>query len=71
MSTREIVYNLIDNMSEEQLEGLVMLFGKSIPTDNKKLKKHVEDSIEECERLLDDPKTKLYSAEDAIKELKA
>ncbi|MDE7288929.1 MAG: hypothetical protein K2N71_05415 [Oscillospiraceae bacterium] len=70
MSTREMVYDLIDNMSEEQLEGLMMLFGKSLPKD-RKLKKHVEDSIDECERLLADPGTRLYSAEDALKELKS
>ncbi|MDE7098040.1 MAG: hypothetical protein K2O60_02715 [Ruminococcus sp.] len=27
MSTREIAYNLIDNMTEEQLKGFIMLFG--------------------------------------------
>ena len=70
MSTREMVYDLIDNMSEEQLEGLMMLFGKSLQKD-RKLKRHVEDSIDECERLLADPGVRLYSAEDALKELKA
>ena len=57
-------------MSEEQLEGLMMLFGKSLQKD-RKLKRHVEDSIDECERLLADPGVRLYSAEDALKELKA
>lgn len=70
MSTRELVYDLIDNMSEEQLEGLIMLFGKSVSSD-RKLKKYVEDSIAECEQLLSNPETKTYSAEDAIKELKS
>lgn len=27
MSTKEIAYNLIDNMTEEQLKGFIMLFG--------------------------------------------
>lgn len=27
MSTREIAYNLIDNMTEEQLTAFIMLFG--------------------------------------------
>lgn len=70
MSTRELAYNIIDQMSEDQIEGLIMLFGKSVSTD-RKLKKRVEDSFDECERLIADPKTKFYSAEDAIKELKS
>lgn len=35
MSTREIAYNLIDNMTEEQLTAFIMLFGSrmSIPEE--------------------------------------
>lgn len=35
MSTREIAYNLIDNMTEEQLTAFIMLFGNrmSIPEE--------------------------------------
>lgn len=70
MSTRELAYSLIDEMTDEQLEGLIMLFGKTACTE-KKLKKHVEASIDECERMLSDPNTTAYSAEDALRELKS
>lgn len=35
MSTKEIAYNLIDNMTEEQLTAFIMLFGNrmSIPEE--------------------------------------
>lgn len=34
MSTRELAYNIIDEMTEEQLEGLVMLLKGYLPQKN-------------------------------------
>lgn len=34
MSTRELAYNIIDQMSDEQIEGLVMLLKEYFPQKN-------------------------------------
>lgn len=48
MSTRELAYSIIDSLSDEQLEGFVLMFKDYIPSD--------EEPNEETRAVLDDVK---------------
>ena len=50
MSVKEIAYNIIDNLSEEQIKGFIAMFGGfySVPNENKDEK---AKAFEELERL--------------------
>ena len=48
MSTRELAYSIIDSLSDEQLEGFVLMFKDYIPSD--------EEPNEETRTVLDDVK---------------
>ncbi|MCI5752103.1 MAG: hypothetical protein SOU50_00890 [Oscillospiraceae bacterium] len=70
MSTRELAYSIFDRLTDEQLEGFVLMFRNAVPTDDK-LSPETSAAIEECERMLADPNTVTYSVEEALKELKS
>lgn len=70
MSTRELAYSIFDRLTDEQLEGFVLMFRNAVPSDNK-LSPETSAAIEECERMLNDPDIRTYSVEDAFRELKS
>ena len=51
MSTKEIAYNIFNQLNEKQLEGFIRMFGDFFPksADNKKLEafQKLDDMIEE------------------------
>ncbi len=70
MSTRELAYSIFDRLSDEQLEGFVLMFGNML-SEEEHFSKETLEAAGEAERLLADPDTKLYSLEEALKELKS
>ncbi|MGN0638571.1 MAG: hypothetical protein ACI4J0_09380 [Huintestinicola sp.] len=69
MSTRERAYSIFDCLTDEQLEGFILMFGKIVDNNNK-LNEETSAAIEESERMLADPATQKYDVEDALRELK-
>ncbi|MGN1101898.1 MAG: hypothetical protein ACI4RG_06865 [Huintestinicola sp.] len=69
MSTRERAYSIFDCLTDEQLEGFILMFGKIVDNNNK-LNAETSAAIEESERMLADPATPKYDVEDALRELK-
>ncbi len=69
MSTRELAYSIFDRLTDEQLEGFVLMFRNAVP-ESENFNSETIKAIEECERLIHDPETKTYTAEEALKELK-
>lgn len=68
MSTKELASIIFENLTEEQLKGFVMMFRNvvsGVPNDE------TIAAIEECEKMLSDPDTVRYSAEEALRELKS
>lgn len=67
MSTREIAYQIIDNMSDEQLEGFIHFFNSmfyEVPNDE------TLEAIKEADRMLNNPNTKKFnSVEELFEEL--
>lgn len=58
MSTREQAYRIIDGLSEEQLEGLLMLFGSSISeTPNAE----TVEAMQEADRIARDSSVKGFT----------
>ena len=43
MSTRDIAYNIIDNMSDEQLQGFIMMFRNSVSSYESELSARISD----------------------------
>lgn len=67
MSTREIVTNMLDILTEDQLQSLMMLI-ESFTMPNKE----TIEAIEESERMLNDPNTKKFtSIEELFEDLKS
>ncbi len=61
MSTKEIVVNMLDHLSEEQLKGIMFLLQSfSIPNQE------TLDAIEESEKMLSDPNAKKYDSLDEL-----
>lgn len=60
MSTRELAYSIIDSLSDEQLEGFVLLFKGLIPS--------VDEPNEETRAALDDIKNGRDLSKDYIAE---
>lgn len=69
MSTRERAYSIFDCLTDEQLEGFILMFGKLVDGRNEP-NDETKAAIEESERLLADPSTPKYNVEDALRELK-
>lgn len=69
MSTRERAYSIFDCLTDEQLEGFILMFGK-IVDDKSKPNEETCAAIEESEHMLADPDTPKYDVEDALRELK-
>ncbi len=69
MSTRELAYSIFDCLTDEQLEGFVMMFGGFVERENN-INAETEAAIKESEQLLSDPNTPKYDVEDALRELK-
>lgn len=69
MSTREVAYDIINGMDEEQLESFIVLFSnmvKEIPNDT------TVAAMKESEELLKDANAlKFESVEDLFKELRS
>ena len=57
MSTKEIAYNIIDNLSEEQLEAFVSLFREAAEIPNAE----TEAAMLEADRIAHDPNVKGYT----------
>ena len=63
MSTREMAYEIINNMDEEQLEKFIEFFNimfREIPN------KETIEAIEEAERMLNDPNTRKFASVDEL-----
>ena len=69
MSTRERAYSIFDCLTDEQLEGFILMFGGIIDC-GKNISEETKAAIEDSERLLADPSTPKYDVEDALRELK-
>ncbi len=70
MSIRETAYSLFDCLTDEQLEGFIMMFrGVVKPADEPNAE--TAAAIRECEDMLADPNTPKYDVEDALRELKS
>lgn len=68
MSTKELAYNIIDNLSEEQLSAFVSLFSLTaeIPTEE------TQAAMLEANRIANDPNVKGFTNTDELfKELLA
>lgn len=61
MSNKEIVTNMLDLLTEEQLNGIIVLI-RSFTEPNSETKA----AIEECESLLNDPNTRRYKSADEL-----
>ncbi len=62
MSTREIAYNIIDCMSEEQLSAFVALFGNAADIPNEE----TLEAMREADRIAHDPNVKGYTDIDEL-----
>ncbi len=62
MSTREIAYNIIDCMSEEQLSAFVALFGNAADVPNEE----TLEAMREADRIAHDPNVKGYTDIDEL-----
>lgn len=63
MSTREMAYEIVNGMDEEQLEKFIEFFNvmfKDTPNDE------TLSAIEEAERMLDDPNTRKFATVDEL-----
>lgn len=61
MSTKEIVTNMLDSLTEEQLNGIMILI-RSFTEPNSETKA----AIEECESMLSDPNARRYKSADEL-----
>ena len=62
MSTREIAYNIIDCMSEEQLSAFVALFGNAADIPNEE----TLEAMREADGIAHDPNVKGYTDIDEL-----
>ncbi|MEZ3454540.1 MAG: hypothetical protein K1W17_09240 [Oscillospiraceae bacterium] len=62
MSTREIAYNIIDCMSEEQLSAFIALFGNAADVPNEE----TLEAMREADRIAHDPNVKGYTDIDEL-----
>lgn len=62
MSTREIAYNIIDCMSEEQISAFVALFGNAADVPNEE----TLEAMREADRIAHDPNVKGYTDIDEL-----
>ncbi len=69
MSTRELAYSIFDRLTDEQLEGFVLMFRNAVP-ESENFNAETVKALEETERIIHDPETKSYTVEEALKELK-
>lgn len=66
LSTKELAYNIIDNLSEEQLSAFVSLFGLTIEIPNEE----TQAAMLEADRIANDPNVKGFTnTDDLFKEL--
>lgn len=66
MSTKELAYEIIDNLSEEQLSAFVMLFGLNVEIPNEE----TEAAMLEADRIARDPNAKtFYDIDELFQEL--
>lgn len=65
MSTREIAYNIIDCMSEEQLSAFVALFGNAADVPDVPNEETLE-AMREADRIAHDPNVKGYTDIDEL-----
>lgn len=63
MSTREQAYRIIDGLSEEQLEGLLMLFGSSI---SESPNMETVEAMKEADRIARDSSVKGFTDVDEM-----
>ena len=69
MSTRELAYNIIDNMNDEQIESFVMFFKKMFPYIPNL---STSEAIMESEKMLNDPNSQRFgSIEELFEELES
>jgi hypothetical protein len=70
MSVKELAYNIIDNLSEQQLEGFVMMFGNVLSEGND-FNADTLEAFKEVEDMKKHPENyKAYdNAEEMIKEI--
>ncbi|MGN0642196.1 MAG: hypothetical protein ACI4JJ_03545 [Huintestinicola sp.] len=61
MSTKEIVTSMLDSLTEEQLNGIMVLI-RSFTRPNSE----TEAAINECEELLNDPDARRYKSVDEL-----
>lgn len=61
MSTKEIVTSMLDSLTEEQLNGIMVLI-RSFTRPNSE----TEAAINECEELLNDPNARRYKSVDEL-----
>lgn len=62
MSTKEIAYSIIDNLSEEQLSAFVSLFSLAAEIPNKE----TEEAMLEADRIANDPDVKGFTDTDEL-----
>lgn len=67
MSTKEIIVSMLDSLTERQLESIAILIESfSVPNQE------TLEAIEESEKMLKDPDTKIYdSLEELFEDLKS
>lgn len=62
MSTKELAYDIIDNLSEEQLSAFVSLFGLTTEIPNEETKA----AMLEADRIARDPSVKTFTDTDEL-----
>ena len=65
MSTRELAYSIVDRLTDEQLEGFVLMFKNTI-SDEDVPNAETEAAMLEADRIARDPNVKAYTDTDEL-----
>lgn len=60
MSTRELAYSIFDKLTDEQIEGFVMMFKNAVPAEDIP-NAETEAAMIEADRIARDPNVKGYT----------